>query len=42
MTLVRASRATGRRIHRRTRVNSTAPIAIPMRKTTRMSVKTYV
>ena len=38
--LVRASRATGCRIHRRTTVKSTAPIAIPVRNTTRISVKT--
>ena len=38
--LVHASSATGRRIHRRTAVNSTAPMAIPVRKTTRIRVKT--
>ena len=42
ITLACARSATGRRIQRRTRVNSTAPIAIPARKTIRISVKTYV
>ncbi len=38
--LVSASMATGRLILGRSRLNANAPIAMPVRKTTRTSVKT--